>query len=97
ISVPFPTPRGWPKKLSSEHLFGHKYEKSVSAGPDSSSLAEPLRNEVIADPTPGHDKPATREGTPNDATPPGGLVGTYGQATGGAPVKSYIREVNGKR
>jgi RHS repeat-associated protein len=98
ITVPFPTPGDWPEELSSKSSrFYHKYDKDVSAGPRSAPIADKIRDALAKDPTPGNDKPATKEGTPNDATPPGGFLGWYGEKTGGSPVKTYLREANGKK
>lgn len=97
VKVAFPTPKEWPEKIAPGQENYHAYDKSVSGGTSSASRANRIREEIANDPTPGNDKPATKEGTSNDATPQQGLLGLAGNFTS-SPVKSYAREdKNGKK
>ncbi|UNK49279.1 RHS repeat-associated core domain-containing protein [Lysobacter sp. S4-A87] len=74
-TVSFPTPAGWPAKMSQENnpITHHSYRRPTDIGgksPDS------VRASVVNDPTPNNsDRPASPTGTPNDATPSSGARG----------------------
>jgi hypothetical protein len=91
VKIAFPTPKEWPEKIAPGQENYHAYNKPVSGGAGSASRADRIREAIANDPTPGDDKPATKEGTPNDATPQQGLLGLSRYFTS-SPVKSYVRE-----
>jgi hypothetical protein len=65
VTRPFPQ-EDLPDRISAADINAHQYLRSTEAG-----SMEGLREGVVEDPTPGaYDRPATAEGTPNDALPP---------------------------
>ena len=85
-TVQFPQPRGWPSSMKPGDPNYHFYDKSRPAqGADPKCVADYLRNR----PTPGNPKPATTQGTPNDATP--GWASLFATS----PVHSYVASHNG--
>ena len=81
-TVTFPTPPDWPRAIDSNSVNYHNYNIPVDAD---CIDANDMRKGVRDNPTPGSPSPATREGTPNNATPYiGWLVDS--------PVKSYTME-----
>ena len=59
-----PTPAGFPATIGGDSLLYHHYDVNVPIG-----CADPGRlfSELVNNPTPGDPRPASKEGTPNDA------------------------------
>ena len=85
-SFEIPKPKGWPANMNKDSMFHHTYEKDKDIGGKS---ANSVRDSLVNDPTPGKDKPASPQGTPNDATPESGLRGSAA-STVNNDVKSYV-------
>jgi RHS repeat-associated protein len=90
IPITFRTPPGF-KSFTTHDPGAHHYDRRVvdrdgSALPNSEkgSRANALASEIAGNPTPGIDRPATEEGTRNDANP-------YPGAGPASPVMSYLR------
>lgn len=88
--ISFPTPKGFPAKIDASQSNYHSYDKTVSAGQNSAGKADGIRQGITNDPSPGNDQPATAQGTPNDASPQGGLMGLAGKLAP-SPIMSYTR------
>jgi RHS repeat-associated protein len=67
-TIRFPRPAGWPDQIKRGRNY-HSYTYRTNIG-DKKPAA--VQESVANDPTPGKDKPATPQGTPNDATPEAG-------------------------
>jgi len=68
IHFSFPAPKGWPNHINSNTLHHHLYDvKRITKG--GAARAARLTAAEARDPTPGDDKPASPQGTLNDATP----------------------------
>ncbi|MGQ9447365.1 hypothetical protein [Xanthomonas citri] len=91
VKFTVPTPAGWPSKIDSSQSNYHNYDKQVSAGPGSAPKADAIRQAIANDPTPGNDKPASPQGTANNASPRDGLMSIPGRAKD-SPVLSYARQ-----
>jgi RHS repeat-associated protein len=90
IPITFKTPPGF-RSFTTHDEGAHHYDRRVldrdgSALPSSEkgSRANALASEIAGNPTPGIDRPATEEGTPNDANP-------FPGAAPASPVMSYLR------
>jgi hypothetical protein len=90
VKVDFPTPQGWPARIDSSQQNYHQYDKQVGAGPGSAPKVDAIRQAIAKDPTPGNDKPASPQGTPNNASPRDGLMGIPGRMKD-SPVLTYAR------
>jgi RHS repeat-associated protein len=87
--ISFPRPQGWPDYIGPNSFGYHDYNESMNtAGPSKKCLEDYIRNH----PTPGSPKPATPNGTYNDATPD--YLSWY---PGGSPVYSYSQMVGGQQ
>jgi hypothetical protein len=85
--ISFPRPVGWPAYIGSGSFGYHFYnEWAKTAGISKKCLEDYIRSH----PTPGSPRPATSNGTYNDATPD--YLSWY---PGGSPVISYSRTVDG--
>ena|SRR6185437_169703 len=80
VKFSFPAPTGFPAHINSSESNYHHYDIGMSAGPGSAHLANALRQTVVTDPTPGVDKPASQNGTPNNASPTTGFLGMAGKS-----------------
>lgn len=91
VIVSFPTPTGWPSTINSNTSTYHQYDKQVPAGPGTAGKANDIRQAIANDPTPGVDRPASPQGTPNNASPREGLMGIAGRMKA-SPVLTYARQ-----
>lgn len=91
VTVSFPTPAGWPARIDASQNNYHSYDKKVSAGAGSAGKANDIRGAIARDPTPGNDRPASPQGTPNNASPQNGLMGIPGRMRD-SPVLTYARQ-----
>ena len=69
-SVSFPKPQGWPQEISRSASGAryHDYNHRFDYGQGGDATANQGETEARFNPTPGeHDRPATPQGTPNDA------------------------------
>jgi RHS repeat-associated protein len=66
-TVSFPRPKNWPEKIAPGMDNYHEYRFDVDAGKGGANYTKRLQEGVANDPTPGNDRPATPEGTRNDA------------------------------
>jgi len=94
VSFSFPAPSGFPSHINSSQSNYHHYDIPVSAGAGSAAKADALRQTLVRDPTPGADKPATQNGTQNNASPQSGFLGLVGKVKS-SPVTSYTRTYKG--
>jgi len=62
-----PRPEGSPDSIGTDRPFSHLYSVESSASLTSDEFFNDVVNEVVIDPTPGNDSPATPGGTVNDA------------------------------
>lgn len=90
----FPAPTGFPAHINSSQSNYHHYDIGVSAGAGSAHMANALRQTLVNDPTPGVNKPATQNGTENNASPQHGFLGLVGRFKA-SPVESYTRTYQG--
>jgi RHS repeat-associated protein len=87
--ISFPRPQGWPDYLGPNSFGYHYYNEAMNtAGPSKKCLEDYVRNH----PTPGSPKPASPNGTYNDATPD--YLSWY---PGGSPVYSYSQMAGGQQ
>lgn len=91
VKFSVPTPTGWPAKIDSSQKNYHSYDKAVSGGPGTEGKANAYRQAIANDPTPGNDKPASQQGTPNNASPTTGALGIVGRMKD-SPVMTYARQ-----
>jgi len=93
----FQAPANWPANMSSGQTMHHAYDVTGSAGSGSAGKAPAIRQALINDPTPGNDRPATTNGTLNNATPQSGILHVAAEITDtSSPVKSYtFKDSNG--
>ncbi|MBV7255990.1 hypothetical protein KCG44_04235 [Pacificimonas sp. WHA3] len=77
-----PQQTGFPNYIGPNARYSHHYEGSASAPDGGASLGREAVAELIVDPTPGEDRPATAAGTLNDAGIP--LAGSNDM------VRSYV-------
>jgi len=91
VVVSFPTPKGWPSTINNSSSTYHSYDKQVPAGAGSAPKANDIRGAIARDPTPGNDRPASPQGTPNNASPREGLMGIPGRLRD-SPVMTYARQ-----
>lgn len=96
VKFSFPAPAGFPSRIDSSQSNYHHYDIGVSAGAGSASKANALRQAVVNDPTPGVDKPASQNGTSNNASPQTGFLGLVGKIKS-SPVESYTRTYEGNK
>ncbi|HEX5952509.1 MAG TPA: hypothetical protein VFY94_04955 [Rhodanobacteraceae bacterium] len=94
VKFSFPTPTHFPASINSSQSNYHHYDIGVSAGPGSAGKANALRQTVVNNPTPGVDKPASQNGTYNNASPTTGFLGMVGKVKA-SPVESYTRTYQG--
>jgi RHS repeat-associated protein len=79
--INFPQPDGWPSSIVPWQFNFHRYNKhSTYTNVD----ADCIRRYIRDNPTPGNNRPATLQGTPNDATP-----NDWRSGGGPSPVMSY--------
>jgi RHS repeat-associated protein len=85
-TAPFTIPQmpGFPDYVGPEEDWHHVYRADASTRDHNGSLGPDITDEIIKNPTPGDDQPATPEGTLNDAgiSP---VTGSWGDS-----VRSYI-------
>ena len=85
-TAPYQIPQmeGAPNEIGDTQPLSHRYRAETSTPDFNGSLAPDIANQIIANPTPGVDQPATPGGTLNDA---GVTPGTGGL---GDQVRSYV-------
>lgn len=78
-TAPYQIPQmeGMPNHLGSAEPCSHEYRAETSTPDHKGSLAPYIADQIIENPTPGNDQPATREGTLNEALPGGNMVRSY--------------------
>ena len=102
--ISFPRPQGWDDEYFDEteweyHDYRVVEEDDYIPPPGTEKEYEDrLFQSLVEDPTPGADRPASREGQRNDVGPLGPVSG-LGKFVGGGPnyVKSYIVESGGRK